>query len=209
MSKSLTLTAVVASAIAIAVTSGAAGQDERAVRPIEVTVYRDMAYNGPAASIDEAESDLNLAWPVNSIRVRGGRWEMCEQTRFRGRCQTVDRDTAMLGSILRGITIRSIRPVYDGAGGGGWGSGGGNWTPDPVANNQTLQGQFAQFHTQPQINGRRIRACATGVATANCTSRTADQFCRANGWNGSARAHMETIGREAYLADVLCVRSNY
>lgn len=184
----------------------AQGQEDRAIRPIEVTVYRDIAYNGPAVAVDEAEEDLGLAWPVNSIRVRGGRWELCERTRFRGNCITVDRDTPRLGTILRGITIQSMRPIYDGA---GTGSGGSNWTPEPPANDQTARGNFAQFHTQPQRNGRRIQACASGTPTDSCVRRTAEEFCRMNGWNGSPYHRTEVVARGVYLADVLCARGNY
>lgn len=167
-------------------------------RPAEATIYRDAGYRGPAVFIGEAKPSLGLAWPVNSIRVPNGRWELCERTRYRGNCRTVDRDTPMLGSVLRGINIQSIRPV--GTGGGGW---------QPPANDQVARGNFAEFHTQPARGNTRILACQTGSGTANCAAQTADNFCRSIGWNGSAREHMETVSGRVYLADVLCVRSGY
>ena len=172
---------------------------DRLYRPPEATIYRDAGYRGPAVFVGEAKPNLQLAWPVNSIRVASGRWEMCEKTRYRGRCQTVDRDTPVLGNILRGLPIQSIRPV--GSGGGG--------DPHPPANDQVVRGNFAEFHTQPERNGYRILACVSGSATANCAARTADTYCSSLGWNGSAREHLETVGRRVYLADVLCVRSGY
>ncbi|WP_432768548.1 MAG: beta/gamma crystallin family protein [Sphingopyxis sp.] len=183
-------------------TSAAQTPDERLARPAEATIYRDAAYRGPAVFVGEAKPDLGLAWPVNSIRVARGRWELCERTRYRGQCRTVDRDTPMLGSVLRGMAVQSIRPV----GGGG---GGGGWNPNPPANGQSTRGNFAEFHTQPATNGYRILACTGASATAACAARTADTWCRSIGWNGSAREHMETLGRRDYLADVLCVRSGY
>lgn len=195
--------AAIGAALALGVSASAVGQEERRPSPVEATIYRDMAYNGPAVAINADQPNLGLAWPVNSIRVRAGRWELCERTRYRGRCTIVDRDTPMLGGVIRGIPVQSIRPV-----GGGGGGGGGDWGDAP-ANNQTVQGTFAQFHTQPQRNGRRIRACANNSGVASCAARTADEFCRANGWNGSAREHQETVNRVIYLADVLCVRSGY
>lgn len=184
-------------------TSTAQTPEERLYRPPEATIYRDAAYRGPAVFIGEAKTDLGLAWPVNSIRVASGRWELCEKTRYRGNCRTVDRDTPMLGSVLRGMTVQSIRPV------GGGGGGGGGWNPNPPANDQSARGSFAEFHTQPSTNGYRVLACANGSATAACAARAADTWCRSIGWNGSAREHMETINRREYLADVLCVRSGY
>lgn len=181
-------------------TSTAQIPDERRYRPPEATIYRDAAYRGPAVFIGEAKSNLGLAWPVNSIRVASGRWELCEKTRYRGTCRTVERDTPMLGNVLRGLTIQSIRPV---------GSGGGGWNPNPPANDQVVRGNFAEFHTQPGTGGYRVLACASGSSTANCAARTADSWCRSVGWNGSAREHMETVANRVYLADVLCVRSGY
>ncbi|MGN6290039.1 MAG: beta/gamma crystallin-related protein, partial [Sphingopyxis terrae] len=63
--------------------------------------------------------------------------------------------------------------------------------------------------TQPATADYRVLACQSGSATAACAARTADPWCRAIGWNGSAREHMETLSGRIYLADVLCVRSGY
>ncbi|MGQ2933708.1 beta/gamma crystallin-related protein [Sphingopyxis sp.] len=179
--------------------SSAQTPDERHHRPSEATIYRDDGYRGPAVFVGEAKPNLGLAWPVNSIRVASGRWELCERTRYRGPCRTVDQNTPMLGSPVRGLTIQSIRPVGTG-GGGGW---------QPPANDQVTRGNFAEFHTQPARGNARILACEAGSANANCAARTADTYCRSIGWNGSAREHMETVSGRVYLADVLCVRSGY
>lgn len=197
------LSVLVAAAVAIGggflATSNAQPPEDKMYRPPEATIYRDAAYRGPAVFIGEEKPDLGLAWPVNSIRVASGRWELCERTRFRGNCRTVERDTPMLNNVLRGLTIQSIRPV---------GTGGG-WNPNPPANGQVARGNFAEFHTQPATGNFRVPACTSGSATAACAARTADNWCRSIGWNGSAREHMETIGGRVYLADVLCVRSGY
>ena len=181
-------------------TSSAQPPEDKMLRPPEATIYRDAAYKGPAVFIGEEKSNLGLAWPVNSIRVASGRWELCEKSRFRGQCRTVDRDTPMMGNILRGITVQSIRPV---------GSGGGGWNPNPPANDQVARGNFAEFHTQPAEGNYRVLACARGSASASCAAQTADTWCRSIGWNGSAREHLETVSGRVYLADVLCVRSGY
>src|SRR3546814_8844974 len=126
-------------------------------RPPEATIYRDAGYRGPAVFIGEAKPNLGLAWPVNSIRVPNGRWELCERTRYRGNCRTVDRDTPMLNNVLRGITVQSIRPV---------GGGGGGWNPNPPANDQIARGHFAEFHPQPSEHNSRLPARPPGSATA-------------------------------------------
>lgn len=197
---SIVAAVVAVSGAGLFATSSAQPPEDKMLRPPEATIYRDAAYKGPAVFIGEEKSNLGLAWPVNSIRVASGRWELCERTRFRGQCRTVDRDTPMMGNILRGITVQSIRPV---------GSGGGGWNPNPPANDQVARGNFAEFHTQPSQGNYRVLACTRGSATANCAAQTADTWCRSIGWNGSAREHMETVAGRIYLADVLCVRSGY
>lgn len=171
--------------------------DDRLYRPPEATVYRDSSYRGPALFVGEAKSDLRLSWPVNSIRVRYGQWQLCEQTRYRGYCRTVDRDTSVLSG-QRGMTVRSMRPI-----------GGSDGGQHPPARDDVARGKFAEFHTQPSQQGRRVLACSSGSSTASCAARTADNWCRTMGWNGSAREHMETVNRRIYLADVLCVRTGY
>ena len=196
----LSIVAAVAASLgagALVSSSAQQPQQDRMYRPAEATIYRDAAYRGPAVFIGEEKPNLGLAWPVNSVRVASGTWELCEKTRFRGTCRTVDRDTPMLGNILRGITIQSMRPI---GGSGGY--------PAPPTNDQSVRGNFAEFHTPPTTRGTRVLAC-TGSATASCAARTADSWCRSIGWNGSAREHMETIQGRVYLADVLCVRSGY
>ena len=195
------LAAVVAvSGAGLFASSSAQPPEDKMLRPPEATIYRDAAYKGPAVFIGEEKPNLSLAWPVNSIRVASGRWELCEKSRFRGQCRTVDRDTPMMGNILRGITVQSIRPV---------GSGGGGWNPNPPANDQVARGNFAEFHTQPAEGNYRVLACARGSASTSCAAQSADTWCRSIGWNGSAREHMETVANRVYLADVLCVRSGF
>src|SRR3546814_219463 len=154
----LSIVAAAAASLAagmLASSSAQSPQQDKMYRPAEATIYRDAAYRGPAVFIGEQKSNLGLAWPVNSVRVASGTWELCEKTRFRGTCRTVDRDTPLLGNILRGITIQSMRPV-----------GGSGGDPHPPANDQSVRGNFAEFHTQPTTRGVRVLAC-TGSATAN------------------------------------------
>jgi hypothetical protein len=174
------------------------GQDDRMARP-EAIIYRDAGYNGPAVNVTQPQPNMGLAWRVNSIRVVNGRWELCERTNFRGTCRSYDADNAMLGNILRGVTVQSMRPL-GGSGGGG---------PEAPGNNPSLRGMAAEFYPAPAQNGRRVLACGQGSATANCAADTADRFCASLGWTASARESMETVNRRVYLADVLCSRTGY
>src|SRR3546814_12498847 len=115
----LSIVAAVAASLgagALVSSSAQQPQQDRMYRPAEATIYRDAAYRGPAVFIGEEKPNLGLAWPVNSVRVASGAWELCETTRFRGTCLPVDRHTPLLGNILRGITVRPPRPVGGSAG---------------------------------------------------------------------------------------------
>ena len=186
---------------AAALLSAVAGsaQEDKMARPAEATIYRDSGFRGPAVFVGDANPNLGLAWPVNSIRVTSGTWELCERPNYRGPCRTVEADQYVLGSQSRGMTIQSMRPV---------GQSGGSFI-GVEARNQVLSSGFAEFHTEPQARGYRIPACPLGRVTANCAARTADNYCRSVGWNGSAREHMQTVGRVTFLADVLCVKSGF
>lgn len=188
--KAFVAAALIAAACGIGATA-VVGQDSSDRRDSGTTIYRDSFYRGPAVFIGEARSDLGLAWPVNSIRVYSGSWDLCERPNYQGNCRTISRDTTILGSTTRGMTIQSIRPT----GGGLIGV---------EADNKILRGRYTEFHTQPESRGYRIPACPVGRPTSSCTKRTADAYCRSVGWTRSANAESETVGRRGYLADVLC-----
>ena len=194
--------------LAVATTAGAQ-QDKMAPMGVgEATIYRDVNFSGPAVYVGRANPDLGLNWPVRSVRVKKGTWEICSRTRYRGRCAIVASDDPD----LRGRTgffdnVQSMRPM-----------GGpqilppvGPQPPTPPAPpaGTSLRGMGAEFFPAPGQYGVRILSCPNGDSTANCAARTADQFCQSAGWNGSTSESQETVNRRVYLADVLCVRSGY
>lgn len=192
-------------AIAIAVTGGASAQDEDArFRPPGgqapyATIYRDTNYSGPAVAVERANPDLRLGFAFRSVRVRSGAWQLCSLRNYGGTCITVIASTPDLGNRLGMLRrLGSMRPVASPPGGGGGGGG------------QSLRGMGAEFFPAPRNrNGSRVLSCSNGGSTANCAARTADQFCRTAGWNGSAHQSQQTEARRVYLADVLCVRSGF
>ena len=170
----------------------------------EATIYRDANFQGPAVTLTQADPNMRLAWPVNSIKVVRGAWQLCSQPNYRGDCVTLTQSRPLISGLGRGNVLRSIRPLGSdpnpGPGPGPGGPGIGN--PGP-----SLRGMAAEFFPRPADNRGRVPACDRGSATASCAARTADQFCRVRGWTGSAREAMETENRRAYLADVLCTRT--
>ena len=166
----------------------------------EATIYRDAGYQGPAVFIGEEKANLDLNWRVNAIRVKSGRWQLCERTNFRGTCRVYDADRPMLNSAMRGFVVQSMRPI---AGGGGSGGGGIN------DGGPSLRGMSSQYYAQPTRYGFRVRACSSISATVSCAARNADNFCRQMGWAGAGWQTMETVNRVTYLSDVLCTRTGY
>ena len=166
----------------------------------EATIYRDLNFQGPAVFMDRAQPNLGLNWPVRSIRVKSGYWQLCSRKNYGGRCVTITADEAD----IRGQTgffdrVQSARPL-------------GGPSPEPVEPAPPAQGATqglvgSAFYPAPGENGYRVLACTGGSATANCGRDTANRFCRNNGWTRAAYSSMQTVNRRVYLADVLCVRS--
>lgn len=180
---------------------GAAAYAQPVNRPMpqprsEITIYRDANFSGPAVAADGERANLGLAWPVNSIRITTGSWQLCERTNFRGTCRVYS-ETRQRLQRGGGITVQSMRPL-------GTGSGGGNLAP---GNNPSLRGMAAEFFPAPAVNGRRVLACASGPANRQCMERTAANFCTQRGWRLAVRVSGQAVQRQTYLADVLCANS--
>lgn len=194
---------IASGALALAGSAGLAQTDKMAPhRQGEATIYRDIGFQGPAVFVGDAKSNLGLVWPVRSIRVRSGTWELCARTRYRGPCARVSADEADLRRVSRLLyAVQSMRPLGDPV------------TqppvpPEPPAGT-SLRGMGAEFFPAPGRYNVRILSCPNGDSTANCAARTADDFCRSAGWNGSKSESQETVNQRVYLADVLCVRSGF
>jgi hypothetical protein len=80
----------------------------------EIIIYRDRNFDGPAVSIRQEEPNLRLVWTVNSARVRGGTWHLCERANFHAPCLTLSSDNRNLGH----RRVQSVRMT--GFHGGGW-----------------------------------------------------------------------------------------
>jgi hypothetical protein len=192
--------ALVASA-ALAVAATASAQTDK-MAPIgrgEATIYRDVNFQGPAVFVGEAKENLGLAWPVRSIRVRSGTWELCARTRYRSPCVKVSADESDLRRVSRVLyAVQSMRPT-------GYAP---PVQPDPPAGT-SLRGMSGEYFPAPGRNGYRILSCPNGNSTANCAARTADDYCKSLGYGGSASQTQETVYSRVYLADVLCTRTGY
>lgn len=180
--------------LALPLSGAAQGQDQRFIGQTgEAIIFRDANFSGPSLHLTRDQPDLRLAWQVRSIRVMRGEWQLCTGRNHSGLCTTARADMSNIPVQFR--FVRSVRVM-------GWsppGGGGGG---------RSLRGMAAEFFPEPMRYGRRIE-CPGGQSTAACAKRTADDFCRAAGWNGSRNQMLQTVGRRNYIADVLCVRSGF
>ena len=166
----------------------------------EATIYRDRNFMGPAMFIDRTNPNLGLAWPVNSIRVAAGAWELCPQPNFRGNCLIVGQNTPDLRRAYNWSgPLQSMRPVNNGGPNPGPGPGG--------PNQQSLRGMASEFFPAPRSGNARVLACTRGSATAACAAESADRFCSSVGWVGALHQTMQTERNRIYLADVLCANA--
>lgn len=162
----------------------------------EAIIYRDTGFSGPALNVASARPDLGLRYNVNAIRVQSGRWELCPERNFRGRCIMVSQSSPNLFAQFGWAgPLGSMRPAE-----GGGGSGGGQ------VDNPSLRGMAAEFFPRPADRGGRILACLRGQATSACAQNTANDWCRSIGWTRAAHTRIETQNRTNYLVDTLCVR---
>ena len=76
-------------------------------------IYRDVGYRGPARTLTGPSPDLDLQWPIRSIRVQRGVWELCARRNYRGLCTRYEASERSIPS-AREYT-QSARPVTDAA----------------------------------------------------------------------------------------------
>ncbi|MBQ1541330.1 MAG: beta/gamma crystallin family protein [Caulobacteraceae bacterium] len=80
--------------------------------PASLTLYSDLGWRGRALRVSHSIPNL-AATPMNdralSIHVRGGRWELCRDANYRGRCVFVTSSVSDLRRLGLGHSISSVR----------------------------------------------------------------------------------------------------
>jgi len=101
---------VLAALLAGAASLAAAAAPPPTAEPLAI-IYRDIGYRGPSRTLTGASPDLALQWPVRSIRVQRGVWELCARPNYRGLCTRYEASERSIPS-AREYT-QSARPVTD------------------------------------------------------------------------------------------------
>jgi Beta/Gamma crystallin len=136
--------------------------------------------------------------------VAYGPWLVCADADFLSRCERVEGEVWDLSAIGLSGRISSARPLDAGS---DWGGGG---YPPPHGGpgygvNEGAEGRTATFFPYPTYQGRPIPACIGGGSGSSCAQRTADDFCRSEGYRGARYFSTQGRGRNAALEDVLCI----
>lgn len=77
-----------------------------------ITLYSGVRFTGRSYTVDGTADAIQMG-SVQSVRVSGGNWQICEDTGFRGRCTVVDVDVPDVRSFGLPGRVRSVRPVAE------------------------------------------------------------------------------------------------
>lgn len=76
-----------------------------------IVLFSGMNFTGTSIAVDQARSSLGSFNDLaRSLRVVSGRWELCDDEYYGGRCLTVTADVSDLRSVRLSERIRSVRP---------------------------------------------------------------------------------------------------
>jgi hypothetical protein len=95
--------------LAVASAGGASAAVQQPSSEAVAVIYRDIGFRGPAVTLTGSVADLDMQWPVRSIRVRKGVWELCTLRNFHGLCTRYAASERSIPS-ARAYT-QSARPV--------------------------------------------------------------------------------------------------
>ncbi|OAB61840.1 hypothetical protein AY599_09385 [Leptolyngbya valderiana BDU 20041] len=191
-----------------------------------VTLYEGNDYTGRSVTIVRGSDDLRDVGfndDANSIRVHSGRWTLCEDAGFGGRCIELSRDSNNLKlfrmddrlSALGPDGVERPRPVKPGVGyGDGYGAdyGAGRLSGG-------VEGVDATFFARPEYNGYPVAACTDRFGNG-CGRPAADLACRAAGmaravWHAEipapygqawALGDQTPVNARQVIVDLVCVR---
>ncbi|MCG9915969.1 MAG: beta/gamma crystallin family protein [Phenylobacterium sp.] len=217
------LTAVLA--MATATVGPAAAQSFGGGRQPSAILFDQPNFQGRQTTIYGTATNLPRDWNDKTMSARfQGRWRICQDSDFRGRCQDVSGDVPNMNTLGMGEAITSLQAYAGGGGGSGGGfrppagdgwrpggsgsswSGGGGWSGPSQF--RPAEGVRSVFFPYPTYDGLDI---AAGSSAANA-------FCRSQGLGSSAyydssqRAQQAVDGDGRYtgptnvLRDLVCRR---
>lgn len=196
-----------------------------------ITLWSGRNYTGRSVNLIRTEDSLRRLGfndAANSIEVHSGRWTLCENSDFGGRCVELTRDSNDLTLFRMNDRVSAVSPDgrpqpapppssgYPPSDGfqPGWGN---------VRITGGVRGVDTLFFPSPEVRGYPVARCLYpqrgGGRSADCGQATADAVCEINGFREAAFFSTRRVGGlvwfledrgaqqgRAQLTDVLCVR---
>jgi hypothetical protein len=100
---------------AVAATAALSGSAAQAARDAPLVVFQEDNFGGDYREIREDQPDLGWIHfddRISSVQVNRGVWELCQDSRYRGRCITVDHDIRKLDRLGFDDRTSSIRRIH-------------------------------------------------------------------------------------------------
>jgi len=137
-----------------------------------IVLYEHDNYGGRTYGASNSVSNLNDTGfndRASSVVVRGGRWQLCEDAYFRGRCETLGPgEYPSLRAMSLNDKVSSVRELgWTPDGGGGWGnanSSGASW-----GNGNWGTGSRAILYARPGLTGASYVVSDSGVSNLGRT----------------------------------------
>lgn len=171
-----------------------------AAAPPQLILFSDRFYRGAPQTFTADQRRIEPALEPQSLTIIG-RWQVCDDVDFGGRCLEVDRDYPVAAPLGPGFRIRSLRRL-------GPGEGAGEPAAGVVPGGASLTGMASRYWPAPTYGTARVRACPDGKPGLDCAHDTAEALCRRAGYRSVRYWQLQAVGGQAYLSDILCVRSD-
>lgn len=166
----------------------------------QISLFPDRFFRGTVQKFTTDQPLIEPPLEPESVKITG-RWEICPEAGFKGDCIEVDRDYAVAAGLDGGFRLRSLRQLSAGAGAA-------NPAAGVVPEGPNLEGVTSRYWSKPTYGKERVLACPDAKPSLNCAHDTAENLCRRAGFRQVRYWQLQTIAGRAYLADVLCDRSD-
>ena len=86
----------------------------QAAHHASIILYQEDHFGGDSREVRDDQPDLDWIHfddRISSVEVHGGVWELCSDSRYRGRCITTDHDIDKLDRLGMDDRISSVRRV--------------------------------------------------------------------------------------------------
>ncbi|WP_340645312.1 beta/gamma crystallin-related protein [Phenylobacterium sp.] len=163
------------------------------------TLYELPNFQGRQMTVTatgENLASMNFNDLAQSARLQG-RWRVCENSGYRGKCQDLSGQIADLNTVGMGGKISSLQGYFEGAWsrGGGWGGGG-------PQGGQPYEGATGVLFPYPNVVGFEIAANGSS-ASAYCRSMKLGSSAY---YDSSQRARLALDGDGRYVAETSVLR---